>query len=148
MLSSNNILSPAHGRPLAIPTQDMVLGLYYLTQVREGGLGEGRAFTSVAEGLMALDQGTLAVQSPIKIRINGETKETTLGRAVFNEALPADFPFVDTDVTTKQLVLIVDRLAEFYPKDVVAATLDSLKELGFHWVTRAGATIEIGRAHV
>ena len=58
MLSSNNILSPAHGRPLAIPTQDMVLGLYYLTQVREGGLGEGRAFTSVAEGLMALDQGT------------------------------------------------------------------------------------------
>jgi len=143
MLSSNNILSPAHGRPLAIPTQDMVLGLYYLTQVREGGLGEGRAFTSVAEGLMALDQGTLAVQSPIKIRINGETKETTLGRAVFNEALPADFPFVDTDVTKKQLVLIVDRLAEFYPKVVVAATLDSLKELGFRWATRAGATIGI-----
>ncbi|MFM8938219.1 MAG: DNA-directed RNA polymerase subunit beta' [Actinomycetota bacterium] len=143
MLSSNNILSPAHGRPLAIPTQDMVLGLYYLTQVRPGEKGEGRAFTSVAEGLMALDQGTLAVQAPIKIRIKGETKETTLGRAVFNDALPADFPFVDADVTKKQLVTIVDRLAEFYPKVVVAATLDALKELGFRWATRAGATIGI-----
>jgi DNA-directed RNA polymerase subunit beta' len=77
------------------------------------------------------------------VRINGETKETTLGRAVFNEALPADFPFVDVDVTKKQLVSIVDRLAEFYPKVVVAQTLDSLKELGFRWATRAGATIGI-----
>jgi DNA-directed RNA polymerase subunit beta' len=143
MLSSNNILSPAHGRPLAIPTQDMVLGLYYLTQVRTGEKGEGRAFTSSAEAMMALDQGTLSVQAPIKVRINGETKETTLGRAVFNEALPADFPFVDVDVTKKQLVSIVDRLAEFYPKVVVAQTLDSLKELGFRWATRAGATIGI-----
>jgi DNA-directed RNA polymerase subunit beta' len=143
MLSSNNILSPAHGRPLAIPTQDMVLGLYYLTQVRTGELGEGRAFTSSSEAMMALDQGTLSVQSPIKVRINGETKETTLGRAVFNEALPADFPFVDVDVTKKQLVSIVDRLAEFYPKVVVAQTLDALKELGFRWATRAGATIGI-----
>jgi DNA-directed RNA polymerase subunit beta' len=143
MLSSNNILSPAHGRPLAIPTQDMVLGLYYLTQVRPGEKGEGRAFTSVAEAVMALDQGTLAVQAPIKIRVAGETKETTLGRAIFNDALPTDFPFVDADVTKKQLVSIVDRLAEFYPKVVVAATLDSLKELGFRWATRAGATIGI-----
>jgi DNA-directed RNA polymerase subunit beta' len=143
MLSSNNILSPAHGRPLAIPTQDMVLGLYYLTQVRPGEKGEGRAFTSVAEAVMALDQGTLAVQAPIKIRVAGETKETTLGRAIFNDALPTDFPFVDVDVTKKQLVSIVDRLAEFYPKVVVAATLDSLKELGFRWATRAGATIGI-----
>ena len=143
MLSSNNILSPAHGRPLAIPTQDMVLGLYYLTQVRPGEKGEGRAFTSVAEAMMALDQGTLAVQAPIKIRVAGETKETTLGRAVFNDALPTDFPFVDADVTKKQLVTIVDRLAEFYPKVVVAATLDALKELGFRWATRAGATIGI-----
>jgi DNA-directed RNA polymerase subunit beta' len=92
---------------------------------------------------MALDQGTLAVQAPIKIRVAGETKETTLGRAIFNDALPTDFPFVDVDVTKKQLVSIVDRLAEFYPKVVVAATLDSLKELGFRWATRAGATIGI-----
>jgi len=92
---------------------------------------------------MALDQGTLAVQAPIKIRVAGETKETTLGRAIFNDALPTDFPFVDADVTKKQLVSIVDRLAEFYPKVVVAATLDSLKELGFRWATRAGATIGI-----
>jgi DNA-directed RNA polymerase subunit beta' len=121
----------------------MVLGLYYLTQVRTGEKGEGRAFTSIAEAIMALDQGTLAVQAPVKIRINGETKETTLGRAIFNDALPVDFPFIDVDVTKKQLVSIVDRLAEFYPKVVVATTLDALKELGFRWATRAGATIGI-----
>lgn len=143
MLSSNNILSPAHGRPLAIPTQDMVLGLYYLTQVRPGEKGEGRAFTSVAEAIMALDQGSVAVQAPVKIRVAGEIKETTIGRAIFNDALPTDFSFVDADVTKKQLVSIVDRLAEFYPKVVVAATLDALKELGFRWATRAGATIGI-----
>ena len=85
------------------------------------------------------------MQAKIKIRrtTTGETLSTTLGRALFNEALPADFPFVDVDVTKKQLGAIVDKLAEFYPKVVVAETLDALKELGFHWATRAGATIGI-----
>ena len=143
MLSSNNILSPANGRPITTPTQDMVLGLYYLTSERENQLGEGRSFSSVAEAVMALDQKTLSLQAKIKIRVNGETRETTLGRALFNEALPTGFPFVEVDVTKKQLGGIVDRLAEFYPKVVVAATLDALKELGFRWATRAGTTIGI-----
>jgi DNA-directed RNA polymerase subunit beta' len=90
MLSSNNILSPANGRPITSPTQDMVLGLYFLTQLREGEKGEGRAFSSTAEAIMAFDQGSLSLQSKIKIRIDGEIRETTLGRALFNEALPAD----------------------------------------------------------
>ena len=145
MLSSNNILSPANGRPITTPTQDMVLGLYALTMEREGELGEGRAFGSVAEAIMAHDQHSVSLQAKIKIRrtSTGETLSTTLGRALFNEALPADFPFVDVDVTKKQLGSIVDKLAEFYPKVVVAETLDALKELGFYWATRAGATIGI-----
>jgi len=145
MLSSNNILSPANGRPITTPTQDMVLGLYALTMEREGEVGEGRAFGSVAEAIMAHDQHSVSLQAKIKIRrtTTGETISTTLGRALFNEALPADFPFVDVDVTKKQLGAIVDKLAEFYPKVVVAETLDALKELGFHWATRAGATIGI-----
>ena len=143
MLSSNNILSPANGRPITSPTQDMVLGLYYLTMEREGELGEGRAFGSIPEAIMAHDQHSVSLQAKIKIRVDGKTLETTLGRALFNEALPADFPFVDADVTKKQLGGIVDKLAEFYPKVTVAQTLDALKSLGFHWATRAGATIGI-----
>jgi len=145
MLSSNNILSPANGRPITSPTQDMVLGLYHLTMIRDGEVGEGRAFSSVAEAIMAHDQHSVSLQAKIKIRLDGsgKTVETTIGRALFNEALPADFPFVDLDVTKKQLGTIVDRLAEFYPKVVVAQTLDALKSLGFHWATRAGITIGI-----
>jgi DNA-directed RNA polymerase subunit beta' len=143
MLSSNNILSPANGRPITSPTQDMVLGLYFLTQLREGEKGEGRAFSSIAEAIMAFDQGSLSLQSKVKIRIDGVILDTTLGRALFNEALPTDFPYVEEDVTKKQLGAIVNTLAERYPKVDVAVTLDGLKALGFHWATRAGVTIGI-----
>jgi DNA-directed RNA polymerase subunit beta' len=152
MLSSNNILSPANGRPITTPTQDMVLGLYYLTSARDGENGEGRAFGSIAEAIMAFDRGTVSLQAKIKIRLDASngldgttaiTLSTTIGRALFNEALPADYPFVDIDVTKKELGRIVDKLAEFYPKVTVAHTLDALKELGFHWASRAGATIGI-----
>ncbi len=147
MLSSNNILSPASGRPITSPTQDMVLGLYFLTSLREKQLGEGRAFSSIAEAVMAFDQGSLSLQAKIKLRIDksgvAQVRETTLGRALFNEVLPADFPFVDYDVTKKLLGLIVDNLAEGYAKVTVAQTLDALKSLGFYWATRAGVTISI-----
>ncbi len=143
MLSSNNILSPANGRPITSPTQDMVLGLYYMTMEREGELGEGRAFGSISEAIMAHDQHSVSLQAKVKVRVKGETLETTIGRTLFNEALPDDFPFVDHDVTKKALGAIVDKLAEFYPKVTVAQTLDALKSLGFHWATRAGVTIGI-----
>ena len=147
MLSSNNILSPASGRPITSPTQDMVLGLYFLTSMRENQLGEGRAFSSISEGLMAYDQGTLSLQAKIKLRSTrgGENvvRETTMGRALFNEVIPEAYPFVDYDVTKKLLGLIVDNLAEGFPKVTVAQTLDALKSLGFYWATRAGITIAI-----
>ena len=145
MLSSNNILSPSSGRPITTPTQDMVLGLYSLTCARDGENGEGRAFGSIPEAIMAYDQRSLALQAKIKIRIDksGETLDTTLGRALFNEALPAKFKFVDKDVTKKELGAIINELAETFSKVEVAETLDLLKELGFYWATRAGATIGI-----
>ena len=161
MLSANNILSPANGRPITTPTQDMVLGLYYLTGHDEGAEGEGRAFTSPAEALMAFDAGSLSLRAKVKIRFDGDytapvgfgvegyepgkpfTLETTLGRALFNGAMPYGYPFIDADVDKKQLGLIVNDLAETQPKVQVAATLDALKELGFYWATRSGVTISI-----
>jgi DNA-directed RNA polymerase subunit beta' len=161
MLSSNNILSPAHGRPITSPSQDMVLGINFLTSEREGMKGEGRAFTSVSEAFMAFDAREIMVSSHVKIRftdvvppvgwdapaewVQGDnfTLDTTLGRALFNEALPVDYPFVNTEVDKKVLGGIVNDLAERYPKVQVAATLDALKEAGFRWATRSGVTISI-----
>ena len=161
MLSSNNILSPANGRPITTPTQDMVLGIYFLTTGAVGALGEGRAFSSIAEGMMAFDAKSLSLQAEVKIRIsdglppeNWEAPEgwvagdpfiltTTLGLALFNEALPSDYPFVNVKVDKKVLGLTVNRLAELYVKVDVAATLDKLKALGFYWATRSGVTISI-----
>ncbi|MGB9376544.1 MAG: DNA-directed RNA polymerase subunit beta', partial [Mycobacteriales bacterium] len=166
MLSSNNILSPASGRPITSPTQDMVLGIYSLTALHEGDKGEGRIFSSPAEATMAYDMGALSLQAKIKVRLdevpavdNGGSApwtapegwapgspllvETTLGRVLFNEALPVDYRFVNYEIPKPQLSSIVNDLAERYPKVQVAATLDALKAAGFYWATRAGVTISI-----
>ncbi|MFN0283484.1 MAG: DNA-directed RNA polymerase subunit beta' [Kineosporiaceae bacterium] len=161
MLSSNNILKPADGRPVTMPTQDMIIGLFHLTSVKPGGVGEGRSFSSISEAIMAFDAKELDLQAVARIRFDtsiapeGWTApegwetgqpiviETTLGRALFNETLPPDYAFVDTDVDKKVLSAIVNDLAERYPKVAVAATLDALKEAGFHWATRSGVTVSI-----
>ena len=158
MLSTNNILKPADGRPVTMPTQDMIIGTYFLTMQRDGAVGEGRAFGSIAEALMAFDRGQLSVQAKVKLRLSdivppeGQTLssngsillETTLGRALFNEALPDDYAYADYEVGKKQLGQIVNDLAERYPKVQVAYCLDQLKDLGFHWATRSGVTVSIG----
>ncbi|MBR93753.1 MAG: DNA-directed RNA polymerase subunit beta' [Micrococcales bacterium] len=163
MLSTNNILSPANGRPIATPTQDMVLGIYYLTTQNGANAStkdeELPSYASVAEALMAFDAGALDLQARAKIRIENTepphgwpvpegweagqpfTLITTLGRALFNEALPADYPFVNHQVDKKLLGATVNRLAERYSKVEVAETLDQLKALGFRWATRSGVTI-------
>jgi DNA-directed RNA polymerase subunit beta' len=161
MLSSNNILSPANGRPITTPTQDMVLGIYNLTMAGATPGEEIPAYSSLSEGVMAFDRGLLGLQNPVRLRLTGVVPpegwtapegwsqgdpfvlQTTLGRAIFNEALPADFPYVDYQVDKKALGALVNQLADRYPKVDVAATLDALKELGFHWATRAGVTISI-----
>ncbi|HHW49904.1 MAG TPA: DNA-directed RNA polymerase subunit beta' [Pseudoclavibacter sp.] len=159
MLSSNNILKPSDGRPVTLPSQDMVIGLHYLTGVREGVVGEGHAFSSVSEAIMARDAGGLDLTALVKIRMNvvfapGKEPEgyeagkpflfeTTLGRALFNESLPEDYPFVDYQCGKKELAQIVNDLAERYPKVIVAETLDKIKDAGFHWATRSGATVAL-----
>ena len=157
MLSTNNILKPADGRPVTLPTQDMIIGHYFLTLEQAGQPGEGRAFSSVAEAYMAFDRGELGIGAHCKIRLTGVTPpegnelradgsvilETTLGRALFNEALPVDYPYVNEEVGKKKLGQIVNDLAERYPKVEVAVTLDRLKALGFKWATRSGVTVSI-----
>ena len=152
MLSTNNILSPANGRPITSPTQDMVLGLYSITRNGEGLVGEGRIFGSISEAQMAYDRREIELQTNIKLRLDnivlefgGEaatrTLETTFGRALFNEALPAAYPYVNEEVKKGKLGEIVNELAERFTKVEVAKTLDALKEKGFHWATRSGVSI-------
>jgi DNA-directed RNA polymerase subunit beta' len=160
MLASNNILKPSDGRPVTLPTQDMIIGLHHLTTLKEGATGEGRAFSSIAEAILALDQHTLDLNAKARIRLEhvyfgeGEAPEgfvqgdtvlmnTTLGRALFNETLPTDYPYMETVADKGQLSAIVNDLAERYPKVEVAAALDRIKDAGFHWATRSGVTVAL-----
>ncbi|AZZ48028.1 DNA-directed RNA polymerase subunit beta' [Rathayibacter rathayi] len=166
MLASNNILKPSDGRPVTLPTQDMIIGLHHLTTIREGAAGEGRAFSSVSEAILAKDQGSLHLNSTVKIRMSdvffaqGQAPEgvelddkgkvtapvlleTTLGRALFNEALPVDYPYFEQVADKTTISGIVNDLAERYPKVEVAASLDRIKDAGFYWATRSGVTVAL-----
>ena len=165
MLSSNNILSPASGKPLAMPSLDLVTGLYYLCGKADDAKGAGAAsFSSPAEAIMACDAKLIDLRAPIKVRLTGVTPaaadlasmpegwepgqpwlaDTTLGRVLFNELLPEQYPFVNEELPKKKQAAIVNELAEHYPMSVVAQTLDRLKEAGFYWATRSGMTVAIG----
>ncbi|MCQ4626380.1 DNA-directed RNA polymerase subunit beta' [Corynebacterium sp. CCUG 65737] len=182
MLSSNNILSPASGKPLAMPRLDMVTGLYFLTMVKgEGEIGgEGAyapadengpargVYSSHREAIMAYDRGVLGLQAPIKVRIDhlrptaeieaeqfpdgwekGQSwmADTTLGRIMFNEMLPFNFPYQEGAMVRKggkdKVLLgdIIQAMVEKYPMITVAQTMDKLKDAGFYWATRSGITI-------
>ncbi|WP_412541501.1 DNA-directed RNA polymerase subunit beta' [Longispora sp. K20-0274] len=167
MLSSNNILKPSDGKPVTMPTQDMIIGLYHLSHVSPKAQPDPRVFSNDAEARMAYDAGELHLQQPVKIRLDGLTEvdngafdapweapegwepgtplivTTTLGRVLFNETLPVDYRFVNYEIRKGQLSVIVNDLAERYPKVQLAATLDALKEYGFHWATWSGVTISI-----
>ncbi len=160
MLSTNNILKPSDGRPVTMPTQDMIIGLFFLTtergdaRVEADGTSELRSFSSPAEAIMAYDRNEITLQNRVRIRLTdavvdgveaGEAVllETTLGRTLFNDTLPADYPFVNEEVGKKRLGAIVNDLAERYGKVEVAASLDALKDTGFHWATRSGVTVSI-----
>ncbi|WP_062466959.1 DNA-directed RNA polymerase subunit beta' [Demequina maris] len=163
MLSSNNILKPSDGRPVTMPSQDMIIGLYHLSLLKEGEKGEGLVFGTQSEAVMAFDAGTISLNSEIRLRVDGDTVPpvdfelpeghvagepfmltTTLGRSLFNDLLPVSYPYVNRNVDKKVLGDIVNTLAERYPKVEVAASLDALKAAGFHWATRSGVTIAIG----
>ena len=147
MLSANNILSPAHGRPLVTPTQDMIIGAYYLTEVVEDDTGAGRVFGSIAEAIQAYEAGAITLHARVRVRDDRvpETglREGSMGRFLFDECLPRDFGFIDETVKKKQMGEIVERLANEYPKAVVASSLDAIKDLCFGFAARSGLTISI-----
>jgi len=148
MLSAHNILSPAHGRPITTPTQDMVLGVSYLTVVKEGEKGEGKAFTSPDEAVMAYEFGTVELHAPIRVRIRKKGRpakiyDTSVGRVIFNSAFPDDYPFINEAVNKAVLQEIVTDVAARYDTAMTAEILDNIKRIGFHFATRAGITISV-----
>ena len=162
MLASNNILKPQDGRPVVSPTQDMVIGCYYLTMVRPGAKGEGKIFHSENEAIMAYQTGEIALQARVKIRLerewNGEKRrkvvDTTVGRVIFNNAIPQDLGGVDRTkeenlftleidklVAKKDLGNIVDSCYRKYGPTTTSQVLDRIKKLGFTYSTRGGITV-------
>ena len=143
MLSSHNILSPANGLPIVTPTQDQVLGCYYLTKSKSGDLGEGKMFSSPKEVLIAYDQGKIGLHAKIKVKINGEMIETTTGRIIFNQILPPEIPFVNELLNKKRLVQLIAVIYRLCGNIVTATFLDKLKTLGFTYATKSGLSISI-----
>ena len=163
MLSANNILSPAHGRPIATPSQDMVLGLYYLSLDKGEAVKDEQipTFGNVGEALLALDRG-YSLHTPIRIRLEGKALppemlpegfdpasgrtpvvRTTIGRVILNEVFPDDFEFRNHPVLKSDIARLVDEAVHRYDRATTENVLDGLKNLGFHYATRAGVTIGI-----
>ncbi len=147
MLSTNNILVPSSGRPIVTPNQDMVIGMYYLTSVKEGAKGEGRYFGSMEEVLHAYNAGSISLHAKILLRLDDEKRtrlETTCGRLLVNSILPEDFGFINEALDKKKLANLVDRLYKQYGAQETARILDKIMQLGFHYSTRSGTTVSIG----
>jgi len=141
MLSTHNILSPAHGRPVAIPSQDIVLGCYYLTKTKAGDLGEEKIFSSPQEVLIAFENKAVGLHAKIKVRINGGFVTTTTGRVIFNQILPDGIEFVNELLTKKRVEEIVANVYSKLGNYTTAIFLDSIKELGFYYAMKGGITI-------
>jgi len=143
MLSINNILSPANGRPVTVPTQDMVLGLYYMTIERPGVKGEGMAFTDVGEVRRALDHHRLDLHARIKVRIGGKLRDTTAGRALVSSCLPpgVDFEVINEPLTKKSLGKIIGDVFREAGQAATVVMLDEIKAMGFEHATRSGISI-------
>lgn len=165
LLSPNNLLKPSDGAPVAVPSQDMVLGIYYLTLHKEGDMGEGHCFKNVNEAILAYENGAVTLHAKIKVRVSGkdaqgitQTKmvESTLGRFIFNEILSQNLGFVDRSnpdnlllpeidfhVGKKQLKQILEKCINTHGATKTAETLDAIKTLGFKYSTRAAMTVSI-----
>jgi len=169
LLSPNNLLKPSDGGPVAVPSQDMVLGIYYLTQERPGVKGEGKFFKNLNEAILAYENGVITLHSRIKVRvtktIDGEVKsgtvESTLGRFLFNEIIPQDLGFVDRSIPGNELLLEVDflvgkkqnkqileKVINTHGATVTAEVLDKIKATGYKYSTRAAMTVSISEMTV
>ncbi|MDD5965220.1 MAG: DNA-directed RNA polymerase subunit beta' [Blautia sp.] len=165
LLSPNNLLKPSDGGPVAVPSQDMVLGIYYLTQERPGSIGEGKYFKNINEAILAYENKILTFQTRIKVRMQKKmadgsiqqgTVESTLGRFIFNEILPQDLGFVDRSVPEnamklevdfhvgkKQLKQILEKVINTHGATKTAEVLDNIKAMGYKYSTRAAMTVSI-----
>ena len=169
MLAANNLLKPSDGRPVTIPSQDMILGAYYLTLSKDGEPGEGRVFRDVDEAKMAYDEGTITLHSKIKIRMtkefDGVTEsqliDTTLGKVIYNEPIPQDLGFVDRSnpdnrfrleieqlVNKKELGKIIERCIHKHGTHTTSVMLDAVKALGYKYSTLSGITVAVTDAKI
>ncbi|MCS5660710.1 MAG: DNA-directed RNA polymerase subunit beta', partial [Dehalococcoidia bacterium] len=144
MLSSHNILHPAHGYPLAIPSQDMVLGVYYLTKEKKGDIGEGRQFSSLDEVLMAYENKSVGLHAIVDVRYQGNWyKQTTIGRAIFNSIVPDELEYIDELLNKKKVETIIYNCYLTVSNFRTVQFLDDLKDLGFKFATQSGVSIAI-----
>ncbi len=144
MLASHNILHPANGQPIAVPSQDMVLGCYYLTLPKEGDKGEGKLFGSIEEGLLAYENKAVGLHAIVNVRHNGKwIKNTTVGRIIFNSILPEGVEFVNDLINKKKLTQVVSNTYFLAGNFQTVIFLDQLKDLGFSMATVSGASIAI-----
>jgi DNA-directed RNA polymerase subunit beta' len=150
MMSVNNLLSPANGRPIVTPTQDMVLGIYFLTKEKSGGRGEGKCFSDPEDVRSAFDAGIIDLHSRIRARMDGELVETTCGRVLFSEIIPRGIPFAmaNRDMNKKELGKLIDYIYKRIGKRETVVFLDNLEKLGFGTATRSGMSISISDMHV
>ena len=140
MLSSVNLLKPATGNPVVGPRQDMVLGCYYLTGVEQGKKRTKRIFSSKDEALLAYEHGVVGLREMATILLQGELQETTVGRVIFQESLPEDYPFVNDQMNSKKLGSIVGDIIRRYRQEEAELILDRIKELGFEYATKSAVT--------
>ncbi len=163
LLSPNNLLKPSDGGPVAVPSQDMVLGIYYLTQERPGAKGEGMIFRSVNEAILAYDNGEATLHSKVKVKVAEDSEthravivESTIGRFIFNEIIPQDLGFVDRNdpatkynlevdfhVGKKGLKKILEKVIDVHGATATAETLDAIKAIGYKYSTRAAMTVSV-----
>ena len=141
MLSSHNILSPQNGLPIVLPTQDMVLGLYYLTKLKSGAKGEGKIFSSPEEVIIAYDNKVVELHSKIKVKIDDKFIETTVGRVIFNQIVPKEMGFINELLVKKSFSGFIYKMFIKLGNVVTAKFLDDLKDLGFRYATAAGISI-------
>ncbi len=163
LLSPNNLLKPSDGGPVAVPSQDMVLGIYYLTQERPGAKGEGMVFRSINEAILAYDNGAATLHSKVKVKVAEDPEthravivESTIGRFIFNEIIPQDLGFVDRNdpatkydlevdfhVGKKGLKKILEKVIDVHGATATAETLDAIKAIGYKYSTRAAMTVSV-----
>jgi DNA-directed RNA polymerase subunit beta' len=138
MLSAKNLLKPATGESIAVPTQDIVLGVYYLSKIKKGLKGEGKIFGNCKEAILAYQFDEIDLQAKIKVRVGGKIAETSVGRVILNEALPENFEFLNEELKSKDIKALIGRIFTEYGIDETAKILDRIKKIGFEYATISG----------